>query len=87
MAETKRRNTSLNAYVELENILNMLWKKRNGIIRLPEIIIDLPRYLKLEIKQDLVWPVFYHSPHITEIVDSFETYDLRCNSARLQITR
>lgn len=62
VAETKRRNTSLNAYVELENILNMLWKKRNGIIRLPEIIIDLPRYLKLEIKQDLVWPVFYHSP-------------------------
>ncbi|KOB64582.1 putative Voltage and ligand gated potassium channel [Operophtera brumata] len=62
VAETKRRHTSRNAYIELENIFNMIWIKRSGITRLPEIITEMPRCLRLDLKQDLVWPVFHHSP-------------------------
>lgn len=62
VAETKRRNTSPNAGVEVEKFFSMMWKKRGGLNRLPEVISDLPRYLRVELRNDLVWPVYYHSP-------------------------
>lgn len=60
--ETKRRNPSPTAYKEIEYFYSILWRKRMGIGSIPDFIAVLPMYLKKNIRQDLVWAVFYHSP-------------------------
>lgn len=60
--ETKRRNPSPSAYKEIEYFYSILWRKRMGIASMPDIITVLPMYLKRNIRQDLVWAVFFHSP-------------------------
>ncbi|XP_045498248.1 uncharacterized protein LOC123696222 [Colias croceus] len=60
--ETKRRNISPKAHIDVKQFYCLMWKKRSGITSTPEVISEIPRYLRLEIRQDLVWPVFYHSP-------------------------
>ncbi|CAG4956404.1 unnamed protein product [Colias eurytheme] len=60
--ETRRRNISPKAHIDVKQFYCLMWKKRSGITSTPEVISEIPRYLRLEIRQDLVWPVFYHSP-------------------------
>ncbi|CAH0715726.1 unnamed protein product, partial [Brenthis ino] len=60
--EAQRRNPNSTTYLEIKEFYAVIWKKRNGITWIPEVISELPRYLRIDIKQDLVWPVFYHSP-------------------------
>uniref|UniRef100_A0A2H1VVY2 SFRICE_007402 n=1 Tax=Spodoptera frugiperda TaxID=7108 RepID=A0A2H1VVY2_SPOFR len=61
--ETHRRNPTTNAHKEVENFYKIIWRKRSGIIHMPEVFkTEIPRYLRLEIKQDLLWPLYYHSP-------------------------
>ncbi|XP_072948799.1 uncharacterized protein [Epargyreus clarus] len=60
--ETERRNPSSKAYLDVKNFYSLIWKKRGGITNIPEIISELPKYLRVEIRLDLVWPIFHHSP-------------------------
>lgn len=72
--ETKRRNPSREAYQHVERYYTTMWRRRSGITHMPEIIDELPRYLRLDIKQDLVWPVFYHSPTLRKTSNSFKRW-------------
>ncbi|XP_052757633.1 uncharacterized protein LOC113519257 [Galleria mellonella] len=72
--ETRRRNPTPNAHVNVKNFYKLIWKKRNGITCIPPIISELPRYLRLDIKQDLVWPVFYHSPTFRKTSTPFKRW-------------
>lgn len=74
IGETRRRNPSPKAYTSLENFYSLIWKKRKGITGTPEIISELPRYLRLDIRQDLVWPVFYHSPTFRKTSQSYKRW-------------
>nr|XP_049707437.1 uncharacterized protein LOC110381372 isoform X2 [Helicoverpa armigera] len=61
--DTKRRNVSKNAHKKVEEYYVTIWRKQKGIHEMPSIYDEeIPRYLRLEIKQDLLWPIFYHSP-------------------------
>ncbi|XP_030020261.2 uncharacterized protein LOC115440191 [Manduca sexta] len=79
--ETRRRNPAPTAHVNVENFYKLMWKKRSGITCLPEVIAEFPRYLRLDIKQDLVWPVFYHSPTLRKTSSSFKRW--LCDYIRL----
>lgn len=72
--ETKRRNPSSSAYVNVCKFYTLMWKKRSGITTIPEIISELPRYLRIDIRQDLVWPVFYHSPTLRRTSTAFKRW-------------
>lgn len=72
--ETKRRNPSPTAHINVSKFYNLMWKKRRGILRIPEMIAELPRYIRIEIKQDLVWPVFYHSPTLRRTSQPFKRW-------------
>lgn len=72
--ETKRRNPSPNAHILVEKFYALIWKKRKGITSIPDIITELPRYLRIDIRQDLVWPVFYHSPTFRKTSQSFKRF-------------
>lgn len=70
VAETKRRNPSPKAYKEIDNYFKHRWTKRSGINRIPNALYELPRYLKIEIEEDLLWPIFFHSPLLRRASDS-----------------
>ncbi|CAH2230056.1 jg20265 [Pararge aegeria aegeria] len=72
--ETRRRNPSPNAYKDVKQFYDLMWKRRNGITNIPEVISELPRYLRVDIKQDLVWPVFYHSPTLRNTSSPFKRW-------------
>ncbi|XP_052741512.1 uncharacterized protein LOC112050590 [Bicyclus anynana] len=72
--ETHRRNATPNAYKDVQKFYDLLWKKRNGITEIPDVISELPRNLRLDIKHDLVWPVFYHSPTLRNTSSSFKRW-------------
>ncbi|KAL0883348.1 hypothetical protein ABMA27_016755 [Loxostege sticticalis] len=76
--ETKRRNPSSSAYIHVGNFYNLMWMKRRGITNIPEVITELPRYLRLDVKQDLVWPVFYHSPTLRNTSAPFKRWICDC---------
>lgn len=61
--DTERRSSDPKAAKEVEKYYKIIWWKRGGIIKLPpEYTEGIPRYLRLEVKQDLLWPMYYHSP-------------------------
>ncbi|XP_045447816.1 uncharacterized protein LOC123656152, partial [Melitaea cinxia] len=72
--ETKRRNPTSNAYKDVKSFYELMWTKRNGITMIPEVIAELPRYLRIEIRQDLVWPVYYHSPTLRKTSSPFKRW-------------
>lgn len=72
--ETKRRNPSTKAYISVEKFYTLIWEKRKGITTMPDIISELPRYLRLDITQDLVWPIFYHSPTFRKTSESYKRW-------------
>ncbi|XP_053610026.1 uncharacterized protein LOC128675003 isoform X2 [Plodia interpunctella] len=72
--ETKRRNTSPTAYTSVQSFYNLMWTQRSGIVNTPEILTELPRYLRIEIRQDLTWQVFYHSPTLRKTSTSFKRH-------------
>lgn len=72
--ETRRRNPSATAYIDVKKFYELMWKKRNGITHTPEVISQLPRYLRVDIKQDLVWPVFHHSPTLRNTSSPFKRW-------------
>ncbi|CAH2096427.1 unnamed protein product [Euphydryas editha] len=72
--ETKRRNPTSNAYKDVKHFYELMWIKRNGITMIPEVISELPRYLRIDIRQDLVWPVFYHSPTLRKTSSPFKRW-------------
>ncbi|XP_075977962.1 uncharacterized protein LOC142977760 [Anticarsia gemmatalis] len=74
IGETRRRNSSLRAYKHVETYYTTMWKRRSGIVYMPEILEEIPRYLRLEIKQDLLWPLFYHSPTLRKTSNSFKRW-------------
>ncbi|XP_013144136.1 PREDICTED: uncharacterized protein LOC106107699 isoform X2 [Papilio polytes] len=74
IGEAKRRNPSPKAYIDVKNFYALMWKKHDGITRLPNIMSELPRYLRVEIKQDLVWAVFYHSPTLRRTSRAFQKW-------------
>ncbi|XP_063825927.1 uncharacterized protein LOC135075413 [Ostrinia nubilalis] len=78
--ETKRRNPSPVAYQNVSSFYSLMWRKRRGITSIPEIIGELPRYLRLDIRQDLVWPVFYHSPTLRKTSTPFKRWLCECIS-------
>lgn len=61
VAETERRNSNKTAQQVLR-IYELLWSRRGGIVGTPPAFLQLPRYLRIDVKQDLLWPFFYHSP-------------------------
>ncbi|XP_046965855.1 uncharacterized protein LOC124534190 [Vanessa cardui] len=72
--ETQRRNPTSKAYIEVKKFYELMWHKRNGITWIPEVITELPRYLRVDIRQDLVWPVFYHSPTLRKTSAPFKRW-------------
>ncbi|XP_049873447.1 uncharacterized protein LOC126371992 [Pectinophora gossypiella] len=72
--ETKRRNPSPSAYLQVELFYSLIWTKRHGIITMPKTIYDLPEAMRLDIKQDLVWPVFHHSPTFRKSTLSYKRW-------------
>ncbi|CAH0398459.1 unnamed protein product [Chilo suppressalis] len=72
--ETKRRNPSPLAHIHVTNFYTLMWKKRKGIINLPNIVTELPQSLRVDIKHDLVWPLFYHSPTLRKTTTSLKRY-------------
>lgn len=72
--ETKRRNPSKKAYKSVENFYSVMWRKRSGITHIPNVITELPRYLRVDIKQDLGWALFQHSPTLRKTSISFKRY-------------
>ncbi|CAK1580027.1 unnamed protein product [Parnassius mnemosyne] len=81
IAETKRRNPSPKAHIDVKNFYALVWKQHRGITRIPQIITELPRYLRIDIKQDLVWPVFYHSPTLRKTSNPYQRW--LCNYIHL----
>ncbi|CAK1580039.1 unnamed protein product [Parnassius mnemosyne] len=81
IAETKRRNPSPKAHIDVKKFYALVWKQHRGITRIPEIITELPRYLKIDIKQDLVWPVFHHSPTLRKTSNPYQRW--LCNYIHL----
>ncbi|XP_063624748.1 uncharacterized protein LOC134796487 [Cydia splendana] len=67
VAETKIKSHHPGAYVDVSNFYNLTWKKRGGITTTPELILEFPRHLRLEIKKDLTWPIFHHSPTLRRV--------------------
>ncbi|XP_063383590.1 uncharacterized protein LOC134669904 [Cydia fagiglandana] len=67
VAETKRKSHHPGAYVDVSNFYNLAWKKRGGITTTPELILEFPRHLRLDIKKDLTWPIFHHSPTLRRV--------------------
>lgn len=61
VAETERRNSKKAAAQVLE-IYELIWTRRGGTVDAPPAFLRLPRYLRIDVKQDLLWPLFYHSP-------------------------
>nr|XP_032517842.1 LOW QUALITY PROTEIN: uncharacterized protein LOC116770465 [Danaus plexippus plexippus] len=72
--ETKRHNPSPIAHIDVENFYTLMWKKHHGITSIPEVISQMPRYLRIDIKQDLIWPVFYHSPTLRKTSDAYKRW-------------
>ncbi|XP_063898424.1 uncharacterized protein LOC110381481 isoform X1 [Helicoverpa armigera] len=60
--ETKRRNPNDNSHEQVELYYRILWEKQSCITTTPEFIFSLPRDLRVELRQDLLWALFYHSP-------------------------
>ncbi|XP_063536007.1 uncharacterized protein LOC134745846 [Cydia strobilella] len=67
VVETKRKSHHPGAYVDVSNFYNLTWKKRGGITTTPELILEFPRHLRLDIKKDLTWPIFHHSPTLRRV--------------------
>ncbi|XP_063363927.1 uncharacterized protein LOC134652695 [Cydia amplana] len=67
VAETKRKSHHPGAYVDVSNFYNLAWNKRRGITTIPELILEFPRHLRLDIKKDLTWPIFHHSPTLRRV--------------------
>ncbi|XP_022838087.1 uncharacterized protein LOC111365121 [Spodoptera litura] len=60
--ETERRNPNDDSAKIVKQYYKKLYEKKSCIARTPKFFFELPRYLRLEIMQDLLWPLFYHSP-------------------------
>ncbi|XP_061716616.1 LOW QUALITY PROTEIN: uncharacterized protein LOC133524547, partial [Cydia pomonella] len=67
IAETKRKSHHPGAHVDVSNFYNLAWRKRGGITTTPELILEFPRHLRLDIKKDLTWPIFHHSPTLRRV--------------------
>ncbi|XP_060803400.1 uncharacterized protein LOC106129229 [Amyelois transitella] len=72
--ETKRRNPSPTAHVSVRNFYNLMWTQRVGIINIPHILTELPRYLRIDIQQDMIWPVFFHSPTLRKTSSPYKRF-------------
>lgn len=72
--ETERRNPNSKTHLEVKEFYALMWKKRKGITWIPEVISELPRYLRIDIKIDLVWAVFYHSPTFRKTSSPFKRW-------------
>lgn len=72
--ETKRRNPDDDSDKLVETYYKLLWKKRSGIAHKPPFVNSLPRYLRLLLMQDLLWPLFYHSPTLRKTSYSFRRW-------------
>lgn len=60
ISESERRNPESGSHVE--KYYSIIWDNWNGITAIPNIVNSIPRHLILNIKLDLVWAFFYHSP-------------------------
>lgn len=80
--ETQRRNPNPSAHKDVEEFYSLMWEKRKGITSIPEVMNELPVYLKLDIKIDLVWPVFHHSPTFRKTSSSYKRW--LCEFIRLE---
>ncbi|CAB3236660.1 unnamed protein product [Arctia plantaginis] len=76
--ETKRRNPSHKAYQHVETYYTTMWRRRSGIVHMPDIMEDMPRYLRVSIKQDLFWPLFHHSPTLRRRSCAFKRFLFEC---------
>ncbi|CAK1556427.1 unnamed protein product [Leptosia nina] len=72
--ETRRRNISPKAHEDVKDFYSLIWEKRSGITSVPEVISEIPRYLRVEIRLDLVWPIFYHSPTFRKTSNSYKRW-------------
>ncbi|CAG9562075.1 unnamed protein product [Danaus chrysippus] len=72
--ETKRHNPNSIAHIDVEKFYTLMWKKHHGITSIPEVISQMPRYLRIDIKQDLIWPVFYHSPTLRKTSEAYKRW-------------
>lgn len=80
--ETQRRNPDRNAHKDVEKFYSLMWEKRKGITSIPEVMNELPVYLRTDIKIDLVWPVFHHSPTFRKTSASYKRW--LCEYIRLE---
>lgn len=72
--ETRRRNPSKTAHLQVQKYYKHIWRRRNCIVTVPQFLSGIPRYLRLEIKQDLLWPLYYHSPSLRKTSYSFQRW-------------
>lgn len=80
--EIQRRNPDKEAHKEVEKFYSLMWEKRKGITSIPEVMNELPVYLRLDIKLDLVWPVFHHSPTFRKTSSAYKRW--LCEFIRLE---
>lgn len=72
ISETQRRNPNSDKFVE--QYCSVIWDSSNGITTMPDIVYSVPRHLILNIKQDLVWAFFYHSPTFRKTSLPYKTW-------------
>uniref|UniRef100_A0A2A4JX54 Cyclic nucleotide-binding domain-containing protein n=1 Tax=Heliothis virescens TaxID=7102 RepID=A0A2A4JX54_HELVI len=72
--ETERRNPTDNSHKDVKFYYKLLWEKRNCITTTPQFIFTLPRYLRVDVRQDLFWPLFYHSPTLRKTSHPFRRW-------------
>lgn len=80
--ETQRRNPNRKAHKDVENFYSLMWDKRRGLTSIPEVMNELPKYLRIDIITDLVWPVFHHSPTLRKTSSSYKRW--LCEYIRLE---
>lgn len=80
--ETQRRNPDKKAHKDVEKFYSLMWEKRKGITSIPEVMNELPVYLRVDVKIDLVWPVFHHSPTFRKTSSSYKRW--LCEFIRLE---
>lgn len=80
--DIERRNPNKRAHKAVEEFYSLMWEKRKGITSIPEVMSEFPAYLKVDIKIDLVWPVFHHSPTFRKTSSSYKRW--LCEFIRLE---
>lgn len=72
--DTERRNPNTQAHKDVEKFYSLMWEKRHGSTSIPEVMYELPVYLRIDIKIDLVWPVFHHSPTFRKTSSAYKRW-------------